>query len=420
MSTSRPCRAARSSTRACSRPGSSSRSSPTCPTGATSPSSRWSTPGSPPTRSRRWPLAHPYRLIAHNGEINTVKGNRNWMAARESQLVSDVIPGDLDRLLPICTPGASDSASFDEVLELLHLGGRPLPHAVLMMIPEAWENHAEMDPARRAFYEFHAVADGAVGRPGLHHLHRRQPDRRGARPQRPAAQPLLGDRGRPGRARQRGRRARPRPGDRRAQGPAPAGPDVPRRHRPRPHRRRRRDQGRARGRRALRRVAARRADPPQRPARARARRAHPRQRHPAPADLRLHRGGAAGPAHADGPRRRRADRVDGHRHTGGRAVRAAAAALRLLHPAVRAGHQPAAGRDPRGARHLARHRDRAGPEPAHRDAGALPPGRPRLPRHRQRRARQDPAHQPRRRPARLRRDPDPRALPGRGRRRRAA
>jgi glutamate synthase (NADPH/NADH) large chain len=104
-----------------------------------------------------WPLAHPYRLIAHNGEINTVKGNRNWMAAREAQIHSDLIPGDIARLFPICTPGSSDSASFDEVLELLHLGGRSLPHAVLMMIPEAWQNHAEMDPARRAFYEFHAT-----------------------------------------------------------------------------------------------------------------------------------------------------------------------------------------------------------------------------------------------------------------------
>ncbi|MCA0331299.1 MAG: glutamate synthase large subunit [Actinobacteria bacterium] len=103
-----------------------------------------------------WPLAHPYRLIAHNGEINTVKGNRNWMKAREAQLQSDLIPGDLSRLFPICTEGGSDSASFDEVLELLHLGGRSLPHAVLMMIPEAWQNHTEMDPARRAFYEFHA------------------------------------------------------------------------------------------------------------------------------------------------------------------------------------------------------------------------------------------------------------------------
>ncbi len=102
-----------------------------------------------------WPLAHPYRLIAHNGEINTVRGNRNWMASRESVLKSDLIPGDLSRLFPICDPQGSDSASFDEVLELLHLGGRSLPHAVLMMIPEAWENHGEMDAARKAFYQFH-------------------------------------------------------------------------------------------------------------------------------------------------------------------------------------------------------------------------------------------------------------------------
>jgi len=102
-----------------------------------------------------WPLAHPYRFIAHNGEINTVKGNRNWMRAREALLSSDIIKGNLDRIFPICTPGASDSASFDEVLELLHLGGRSLPHAVLMMVPEAWENHAEMGPTRKAFYGFH-------------------------------------------------------------------------------------------------------------------------------------------------------------------------------------------------------------------------------------------------------------------------
>ncbi|HEX2039800.1 MAG TPA: glutamate synthase large subunit [Acidimicrobiales bacterium] len=103
-----------------------------------------------------WPLAHPYRYIAHNGEINTVQGNRNWMRAREALLQSDLLPGDLERIFPICTPGASDSASFDEALELLHLGGRPLPHAVLMMIPEAWENHESMSPEKRAFYQFHA------------------------------------------------------------------------------------------------------------------------------------------------------------------------------------------------------------------------------------------------------------------------
>jgi glutamate synthase (NADPH/NADH) large chain len=104
-----------------------------------------------------WPLAHPYRFIAHNGEINTVKGNRNWMAAREALLESDLIPGDLKRLFPIVDPQGSDSASFDEVLELLYLGGRSLPHAVLMMIPEAWENHETMSQLRRDFYRFHSA-----------------------------------------------------------------------------------------------------------------------------------------------------------------------------------------------------------------------------------------------------------------------
>jgi glutamate synthase (NADPH/NADH) large chain len=104
-----------------------------------------------------WPLAHPYRYIAHNGEINTVRGNRNWMRAREALLRGPAeLPEDMSRLFPVCTPGASDSATFDEVLELLHMGGRSLPHAVLMMVPEAWENALDMDPAKRAFYAFHA------------------------------------------------------------------------------------------------------------------------------------------------------------------------------------------------------------------------------------------------------------------------
>ena len=103
-----------------------------------------------------WPLAHPYRFIAHNGEINTVKGNRNWMRAREALLASDEIPGDISRLFPIVDEHGSDSASFDEVLELLYLGGRSLPHSILMMIPEAWENHASMPENRKDFYAFHA------------------------------------------------------------------------------------------------------------------------------------------------------------------------------------------------------------------------------------------------------------------------
>ena len=103
-----------------------------------------------------WPLAHPYRFIAHNGEINTVKGNRNWMRAREALLHSDLIPGDISRIFPIVDTHGSDSASFDEVLELLYLGGRSLAHSILMMIPEAWENHASMSQSRRDFYAFHS------------------------------------------------------------------------------------------------------------------------------------------------------------------------------------------------------------------------------------------------------------------------
>jgi glutamate synthase (NADPH) large chain len=103
-----------------------------------------------------WPLAHPYRLIAHNGEINTIRGNKNWMAAREAALQSKNLPGNIKRLFPVCPPDASDSANFDAVLELLHLSGRSIPHAVLMMIPEAWENDPDMDPAKRSFYRFHA------------------------------------------------------------------------------------------------------------------------------------------------------------------------------------------------------------------------------------------------------------------------
>ncbi|WP_064441511.1 glutamate synthase large subunit [Hoyosella altamirensis] len=103
-----------------------------------------------------WPLAQPFRFLAHNGEINTIRGNRNRMRARESLLASDLFPGDLSRTYPVCTPDASDSATFDEVLELLHLGGRPIPHAMLMMIPQAWENDASIPSDIRAFYRFHA------------------------------------------------------------------------------------------------------------------------------------------------------------------------------------------------------------------------------------------------------------------------
>ena len=104
-----------------------------------------------------WALAHPYRLVAHNGEINTVRGNYNWMRAREGAVRSPVLGEDLQRLWPLIYPEQSDTACFDNVLELLMMSGYPLAQAMMMMIPEAWEQHAHMDPRRRAFYEYHAA-----------------------------------------------------------------------------------------------------------------------------------------------------------------------------------------------------------------------------------------------------------------------
>ncbi len=104
-----------------------------------------------------WPLAHPYRMVAHNGEINTVKGNFNWMRAREGVMKSPVLGDDLKKLYPISFEGQSDTATFDNALELLTMSGYPLAHAMMMMIPEAWEQHTTMDERRRAFYEYHAA-----------------------------------------------------------------------------------------------------------------------------------------------------------------------------------------------------------------------------------------------------------------------
>ena len=104
-----------------------------------------------------WPLAHPYRYVAHNGEINTVKGNYNWMKAREGVMSSAVLGADLKKLYPISFADQSDTATFDNCLELLTMAGYPISQAMMMMIPEPWENHSTMDPRRRAFYEYHAA-----------------------------------------------------------------------------------------------------------------------------------------------------------------------------------------------------------------------------------------------------------------------
>ena len=103
-----------------------------------------------------WPLAHPYRVLAHNGEINTVQGNQNWMSAREELMSSPLLGENLNRAFPICTPGSSDTARFDECLELLYMGGYSMDEAVLMMIPEPWEHHESMPEDVKAFYRYHA------------------------------------------------------------------------------------------------------------------------------------------------------------------------------------------------------------------------------------------------------------------------
>src|SRR5215469_7924848 len=103
-----------------------------------------------------WQLAHPYRYIAHNGEINTLRGNVNWMHARQSALASPLFGDDIKKLFPIIQPGGSDSAAFDNALELLVMSGRSLPHAMAMLIPEAWAKNQHMNPQKRAFYEYHA------------------------------------------------------------------------------------------------------------------------------------------------------------------------------------------------------------------------------------------------------------------------
>ena len=270
-----------------------------------------------------WPLAHPYRYIAHNGEINTVQGNRNWMRAREALMETPLIPG-LERAFPIITPGASDTATFDECLELLHLGGRSIWHAVLMMIPEAWENHATMPADKRAFYRYHAslmepwdgpasiaFTDGTVIGAVL--------DRNGLRPSRywvtddnrviMASEAGVVDVD-PARVVQKGRL---QPGRMflvdTAQGRIVDDEEIKAalaaEH---PY-----DEWLRAGPRA-----------PRGPARARARRPQPRVGGPAPGDVRLHARRAEAARRADGEDRRGGARLDGHRHADRGAVRALA------------------------------------------------------------------------------------------------
>ena len=225
--------------------------------GSRSSSPPWpsSTSASPPTRFPSWPLAHPYRYIAHNGEINTLRGNINWMRAREALCRSRLLGDDLKQILPIVVEGGSDSAVFDNVLEFLVMAGRPLPLAVLMMIPGGVERARVHGGGAAGLLRVPRLPHGAVGRARLHRLHRRHRDRRRARPERAAPLALLRHQGRDGGDGLRGGRAR-HPGRARADQGAPASrAHLPRGHRAGPHHRRRGAEAHLRDAASLRRVA---------------------------------------------------------------------------------------------------------------------------------------------------------------------
>ena len=366
-----------------------------------------------------WPLAHPYRYLAHNGEINTVQGNRNWMRAREALMATPLIPG-LERAFPIVTPGASDTNSFDECLELLHLAGRPIWHAALMMIPGAWENHATMPAEERAFYRFHAslmepwdgpasitFTDGTVVGAVL--------DRNGLRPSRywvtdddrvimaseagvvdvDPAKVVQKGRLQPGRMflvdTAKGRIVGDREIKEELAGAQPYAEWL--------------EQGLVH--------------------------LHdlPDRVHVVPShESVLKRQETFGYTHEDlrllvapmAQHRRRGARLHGHRHTDRGALHPLAHAVRLLPAAVRAGHQPAARRHPRGARHLAVVHHRVRGQPARTRPAVVRAGGAAVPDHRQRRAGQAHPHRPRRRPPRVRGRGGVGPLPRRRRRARAA
>ena len=333
-----------------------------------------------------WPLAHPYRFVAHNGEINTLRGNINWMRAREGLLKSDVLrrrsaedPADHPR----------GRQRYGDVRQRARVPGDDRAVAAARHPDDdsrAVGGAREHGPRAQGVLRVPLVADGAVGRPGVDRVHRRHGHRRRARPQRPAAVALLRHQGRPGHHGVGGRRAR---------------------HSGRGHRASRSGCTRAASSSSTRRTAAsspttrssaswRRRSPYARVAGRESRRhrrsadgalsaaAQPRDGDRAPADVRLHARRPAAAARADGDQRRGSARLDGHRHLAGGAVGSAAAALRLLQAGVRAGHQSAARRDPRGAGHLDGIDDRAGGQPARSAARVVPADQDQVPGHRQR------------------------------------
>ena len=290
-----------------------------------------------------WNRAHPYRYLAHNGEINTLRGNINWMHAAQSNFASELFGDDIKKIVPVINTDGSDSAMFDNCLELLVMAGRELPHAMMMMIPEPWENHESMNPERRAFYEYHSCLMEPWDGPASIAFTDGKVIGAVPRPQRPAPLALLRHQGRPGDHGVGSRRAAGGTGPRVAKGPPAAGPHVPRGHRAGPHRRRRGTeeqicQGAA--------VSAsgwtehhvlleRLPDPgfQTEPG--------PPDRSATAAGVWLHVRRSAFHHRPDGQRRRAAAGFHGHGHAAGGALQQAAAALQLFQAAVRAGHQPA-------------------------------------------------------------------------------
>jgi glutamate synthase (NADPH/NADH) large chain len=337
-----------------------------------------------------WPLAHPYRYIAHNGEINTVKGNYNWMKAREGVMSSPVLGADLQKLYPISFADQSDTATFDNCLELLTMAGYPISQAVMMMIPEPWEQHTTMDERRKAFYEYHAaMMEPWDGPASIVFTDGRQIgatlDRNGLRPARYCITDddlvIMGSEA----------GVLPMPGlqDRAQVAPA-ARQDVPDRPGTGPHDRRRGAQGQPRQQQALQAVDREPAHPPRRPRGGRRTRQRLREHgEPAgpPAGLRHHPGRHQVPAGTHGAGRRGGHRIDGQRQPAGRAERPQQAALQLLQAAVRPGDEPADRPDPRSHRDVAGvlHRPQAQParhqpgQPA--DAAGSEPADPGLRRH---------------------------------------
>ena len=279
-----------------------------------------------------WERAHPYRYLAHNGEIDTLRGNQTWMAAREPLLASDAFAEHLSDFTPIIRPNGSDSASLDNVVDFLVAGGRSLPHVMMMLVPEAWSTQPDMDPDRRAFYEYHGglvepwdgpaailFTDGVQVGAML--------DRNGLRPGK-----VVVTRRRPRRLRERARRARHRAGEREGEDAPLAGQDAARRHEGGARRPRRGGEAEGRDAAAVRRVGAReqggdRQGPREPGPVCRHDRRHARGRDAAVVPLlahgrrapargprvRLHARGPARPARADGDRRRGAHRQHGQR-----------------------------------------------------------------------------------------------------------